>query len=544
MAHEEHFTLLKQGVDAWNSWRLDHPEVRPNFSTAHLTDAVLRKADLRGADLSGADLMGADLMGAILTDADLSGAILSGAVLSDAVLNGTDLMGAILSGAVLNGAIMMEANLSGAILTNAVLSDAVLRRADLIGADLAGANLSGANLIGAKLNGADLMGADFSRAYLMTVSFADAVLSEADFSSAHLSSADLVRANLSNAILNEADLSGANLSEANLKGADLTNADLKGANLNDADLKGTNLKGANLCVTQALNANFHRAVFTGACIEDWQINSDTNLDSAICDYVYLQSGQEERSPSNGNFAPGDFTKRFQKALDKVDLFFHNGINWIAFACALKVEAEAEGVPLRVNTIEEMDDGAILVRLKIPLEANKDEIQTALQQKYDFFYRSIEERDRTRTTDTKEQINQLLNMAGQQSSVQMATGSSNSTVLDSDAASFQSHEFLDVETVHTPLTDSSQVRPDNQNLTEAAAEIRQLLKQLEQTYPFSTPLEKQILVTVAIKRIESNPLLRLRVSEALTAAGTVAFKELVNNPLANILVAALEGWKID
>ena len=544
MAHEEHFALLKQGIDAWNSWRLDHPEVRPNFSTAHLTDAVLRKANLSGADLSGADLMGADLMGAILTDADLSGAILSGAVLSDAVLNGTDLMGAILSGAVLNGAIMMEANLSGAILTNAVLSDAVLRRADLIGADLAGANLSGANLIGAKLNGADLIGADFSRAYLMTVSFADAVLSEADLSSAHLSSADLVRANLSNAILNEADLSGVNLSEADLKGADLTNADLKGANLNDADLKGANLKGANLCVTQALNTNFHRAVFTGACIEDWQINSDTNLDSAICDYVYLQSGQEERSPSNGNFAPGDFTKRFQKALDKVDLFFHNGINWIAFACALKVEAEAEGVPLRINTIEEMDDGAILVRLKIPLEANKDKIQTALQQKYDFFCRSIEERDRTRTIDSKEQINQLLNIASQHSPVQKSMGSSNSTVLDSSAA-FQSQEFMDVETVHTPLTDrNSRAYPDNQNLTEAAAEIRQLLKQLEQTYPFNTPLEKQVLVTVAIKRIESNPLLRLRVSEALTAAGAVAFKELVDNPLANILVAALEGWKID
>ena len=49
MASEEHLALLKQGVDAWNKWRYEHPEIRANLS----------KADLSGVDLSGADLAGA-----------------------------------------------------------------------------------------------------------------------------------------------------------------------------------------------------------------------------------------------------------------------------------------------------------------------------------------------------------------------------------------------------------------------------------------------------------------------------------------------------
>ena len=42
MANEEHIALLKQGVDVWNEWRRENPDVWP--------------IDLFKADLSGADL--------------------------------------------------------------------------------------------------------------------------------------------------------------------------------------------------------------------------------------------------------------------------------------------------------------------------------------------------------------------------------------------------------------------------------------------------------------------------------------------------------
>ena len=44
-------TILKKGVDAWNAWRRENPDIRPD----------LREADLRGANLGEADLRGADL---------------------------------------------------------------------------------------------------------------------------------------------------------------------------------------------------------------------------------------------------------------------------------------------------------------------------------------------------------------------------------------------------------------------------------------------------------------------------------------------------
>src|SRR3954453_18459775 len=61
MANEEHVALLKQGGNAWNAWRRQNPDLRPD----------LRGADLRGADLSEAKLDGAVLIETNLEDANL-----------------------------------------------------------------------------------------------------------------------------------------------------------------------------------------------------------------------------------------------------------------------------------------------------------------------------------------------------------------------------------------------------------------------------------------------------------------------------------------
>ena len=100
MANEEHLSILKQGVEVWNSWRRDNPEIR---------------ADLRGADLSEANLSEANLFGADLIRANLFWADLSEANLTEADLRGVDLTEANLSGANLFGADLSEANLSGAV---------------------------------------------------------------------------------------------------------------------------------------------------------------------------------------------------------------------------------------------------------------------------------------------------------------------------------------------------------------------------------------------------------------------------------------------
>jgi hypothetical protein len=37
MANEEHLAVLRQGVDAWNAWRKEHPDVVPDLSEVDLS---------------------------------------------------------------------------------------------------------------------------------------------------------------------------------------------------------------------------------------------------------------------------------------------------------------------------------------------------------------------------------------------------------------------------------------------------------------------------------------------------------------------------
>ena len=104
MANPEHLEILMEGVEQWNEWRKEHPDVRPDLREAYLDGADLRGADLSTANLFVAHLAGADLREADLRDADLTGADLSratlladlrGARLTAANLRGTDVTGAL-----------------------------------------------------------------------------------------------------------------------------------------------------------------------------------------------------------------------------------------------------------------------------------------------------------------------------------------------------------------------------------------------------------------------------------------------------------------
>ena len=91
MANDEHVAMLRKGVDAWNAWRDENPNVFPDLSRENLTNAHLPRANLFGATLIEANLTGADLSRARLIFANLIGAKLTGANLSGADLILTNL---------------------------------------------------------------------------------------------------------------------------------------------------------------------------------------------------------------------------------------------------------------------------------------------------------------------------------------------------------------------------------------------------------------------------------------------------------------------
>ena len=176
MANQEHVDILRQGVEEWNRWREQNPDIRPDLSLT----------DLSGTDLSFADLSNVDLEEANLTGAIFTGVNLSGANLSEASLGYTILSDANLNNANLNNADLSEASLSHADFNNANLSNTDLSRTYLSEADLVNANLSYANLSEADLNNADL-----SYANLANTNLNNANLSYAYLSSTILGNIDL-----------------------------------------------------------------------------------------------------------------------------------------------------------------------------------------------------------------------------------------------------------------------------------------------------------------------------------------------------------------
>jgi len=272
-----------------------------------------------------------------------------------------------------------------------ILSGAILKKADLSGAGLSGADLNNANLKGASFRGADLRHADLNDADLDGADLSGADLTNADLANIDLGGVKLRFASLSDTILTKVKFTNADLSNVNFSGADLS-----GTNLSNSDLSGANLSGALLIGSQLLGSDLTAAILTGACIQDWNINNMTQLDNITCDYIYQKNNSDEyydlakcqpsdRRPSNPNsiFAPGEFTKLFQKALSTIDLIFRNGVDWEALSLSLnKLRVEAEGVEISVQAIENKDDGTFIVRLKTPPGANNAEIEKYIKQEYE------------------------------------------------------------------------------------------------------------------------------------------------------------------
>jgi uncharacterized protein YjbI with pentapeptide repeats len=176
MANDEHVAMLTQGVAAWNAWRDQNPNIRPDLSGLDLHDATLSEANLSRATLIGANLCGVDFTQANLSEAMLIQADLRGANLCGANLGGANLFQALLNGLGFKPGLVNEfagilgdpdfehsqlptpTNLSRANLSQAYLSEANLYRADLSGANLSGADLTFVTLVNTILTGADLTG--------------------------------------------------------------------------------------------------------------------------------------------------------------------------------------------------------------------------------------------------------------------------------------------------------------------------------------------------------------------------------------------------
>lgn len=251
---------------------------------------------------------------------------------------------------------------------------------DFVDADLENTNLDGANLSGVYLTAANLRDAS-----LRNVCFEGAILVCTDFSGANLYGASLRDTKSSGALFCEADLSGVDFDSADLSSAIFWKAKLGGANFSCAHVLGARFENANL---------------TAACIQDWNINSDTSFNGVICDYIYLKGDNRlmlrvghyrDRHPRDPNrsFAPGDFARLSQKARETVDLIFREGIDWRSFADTLQevrkeqliLKPDNPNANIAVRAIETRDDGSFVIRVSVPDSLDKAKLEAQFQQRY-------------------------------------------------------------------------------------------------------------------------------------------------------------------
>jgi hypothetical protein len=184
VANEAQVKLLKEkGVEAWNDWRKQNPEVRPN----------LREADLRKAYLSGANLSGANLASANFDEAQLVGANLRSACLDKAAFSWSWLFGVDFRGA-------------------------SLRDAEFIWSDLRMADLSGVHFWMTDLRGSDLSGADLTKARFKNCSMGQTQLGNVDLSQCE-GLLTIKHDGPSNIGIDTIYLSGGSIPEAFLRGA-------------------------------------------------------------------------------------------------------------------------------------------------------------------------------------------------------------------------------------------------------------------------------------------------------------------------------------
>ncbi|MEG4530514.1 pentapeptide repeat-containing protein [Microcoleus sp. D2_18a_D3] len=277
------------------------------------------------------------------------------------------------------------------------------------------------------------IGTTFEKADLTDANFTGAVLGNTDFREANLTrtcwrnARNLHKARVEGTYLEnekirqllvtgdgrEQNFDGLDLRGCNLRNADLTDASFINAKLSEATLEGANLTRAKLVKAQLYGTNLTNAILTGACIQDWAISLDTQLEGIKCEYIYMRLATKEdgdpwRKPDNRNetFKDGDFTdfiapiiktqKLYQTQnvdLRKVaenytilDLFHYEGVDPSAAAIAFqKLIEKYPEAGLRVLSIEGRGNEKIHFQAQVTDEVNR----SLLSQEYNEIYKQVQ-----------------------------------------------------------------------------------------------------------------------------------------------------------
>ena len=445
----------------------------------------------------------------------------------------------------------VEINLSEANLQNASLYCFNLEYANLENAALENAGLSYANLYNVTLKNANLYNAEL---YDVKLNFAN--LDKVDLRNANLEHSDLHRASFKNANLENARLTFTKLNPANLKNARLGSANLCRANLEDAIFENADLSNTFLIEVNALKTSFKGATLTGACIADWHINSKTNFEDVVCDYIYLKWDREKQEPTerrpsdpNRNFAKGEFTKLFQQARETVDLIFSEGIDWQAFLTSYQnVQLESDHGELDIRAIEKSPDGSFVIRVEVPEDTNKADLESQFYERYEGELKRLEGVYQQQLQAKDREIDSYRRESANMTEIAKLLASRPITVEAKAVAGDnikQSGNFGIGHMSGGEIQSGAKVagvynEAEKQNLQTAACEIQSLLDQLDKDYGNQTAVEKMAVATEIVKAVDKNTKLKTLLT-SLKSGSMAALDSFLDHPAASFVITFLDTW---
>lgn len=161
----ELLALLKSNTQAFNAYRVENPDYRPDFSGADFTRFSFFNANLRLANLSGAKLDHAliddrsDFYGVNFRDADLSHVFSHGVRMAAADCAGACLRNFDVTDANLSGAKFIDADLTDFRTINCKMWDTDFTRATMTNVEIWNEKGKGGFIIDAVFDDADMTGA-------------------------------------------------------------------------------------------------------------------------------------------------------------------------------------------------------------------------------------------------------------------------------------------------------------------------------------------------------------------------------------------------
>jgi hypothetical protein len=241
------------------------------------------------------------------------------------------------------------------------------------------------------------------------------------------------------------------------------------------------------------------------------------------------------------------------------LIFQDGIDWKSFAIALqelnadrKLNVEDENSQLTVRAIQKRDDGSFVIRVDVPISIDKAEIESSVKKKYkkqlqaqaEQYRKQLQAKDldiehyRQQNTNLTEAIVTLASKPIKIENNFMPTNESKGDTYNQSNMGIghvSGGELKDNKIAGT-INEAA-----NPSLADTAAEIRDLLTELEKSYPANTIKEKMVIATKAIERIEADPAWQKRTVNALKLGSVAALEKAIDNPVGAFLKGAFEGW---